>query len=234
MFSFIARRIKTSGHQRGLSLVELLVTIMIFSMMMVMVTGFFMGASKTISLARGMTENTKTVSNAMSAVSRAIRAGTNNPVAGNSIPDPAFKVANSDEVVFYAYVNLSDAMEKPVMYRFSIDRTTGTLTESQWPATALPNGKWSFPSASTAPAYKRVIAQTIAPYTSGDHPFTFVLADKSEPSPGTGGLTLAQRQQIVAVRVTLTVQSSLTDGSKSVTLLNLVGMPNLGYSEEAE
>ncbi len=233
MFSRIARRIKSSGDQRGLSLVELLVTLMIFSMIMIMVSGFFMGATKTITLAKGMTENTKTVSNAMSAVSRAIRAGTNNPVVGNSIPDPAFRVANSDEIVFFAYVNLSDALERPVMYRFLIDRTKGILTESQWPATALPNGKWAFPALTSPPTYKRVIAQTISPYTSGDRPFTFILADKTEPSPGVGGLTLAQRQQIVAVRVTLSVQSTLTDNSKRVTLLNLVGMPNLGYSEES-
>lgn len=234
MLSFISRRLKASGSERGISLVEILVTMMIFSMIMVMISGFFMGASKTITLTKGMTENTKTVSNAMSAVSRAIRAGTNNPVAGSSVPDPAFSVATSDEIVFFAYVNLSDAMERPVMYRFQIDRTTGTLTESQWPATALPNGRWSFPAVASAPTYKRVVAQTIAPYTSGDHPFTFILADKSEPTPGVGGLSLAQRQQIVAVRVTLSVQSSLTDDSKQVTLLNLVGMPNLGYSEESE
>lgn len=227
----ISARVRGTDGQRGITLIELLVIMMLLSMIMVMVTGFFMSAARTVSLSQGLTENTKTASNAMSAVSRAIRAGTNNPIAGSATPAPAFVVAKSDEVVFYAYVNLSDAMETPVMYRFKVDRTSGTLTETQWPATADGSGRWTFPSTSATPTYSRVIAETIAPYSGGDHPFNFILLDKSEPNPGAGGLSAGVRQQIVAVRVNLSVQGSLTDDSNAVTLLNVVGMPNLGYTE---
>ncbi len=234
MLARIARRMRTTEREGGLSLIELLVTIMLFSLIMIMITGFFMSATTSITLSRGLTENTKTASNAMSAISRAIRAGTNNPVTGNPVPDPAFVVAQRDEIVFYAYVNLTDAAERPVMYRFRVNRTTGQLTEAQWPATALPSGRWSFPAVTTTPTYSRVIAETIAPYDGGDYPFTFLKANGTALDPGTSGLSLANRQQVVAVRVTIGVQSSLTDSSRRVTLLNLVGMPNLGYTEDRE
>lgn len=226
------RRLRSAGSERGLSLVELLVTIMLFTIIMALVSGFYISALKSMGLSRDLTENTKTVSNAMSAVSRAVRAGTNNPVAGSAIPDPAFVVAKTDDIVFYAYVNLTDAQERPVMYRFWVDRANGQLREAQWPATALANGRWGFPATTTAPTYSRVIAETVSPY-DGDNPvFTFIRANGTEIVPGESGLSLANRQLIVGVRVALQVQNSLTDGEHRVTLVNLVGMPNLGYARE--
>lgn len=232
MMSKQFRKLRAGDGQSGISLVELMITIMIFSLIMVMISGFFMSSTRIIDLSTGLTQNTKTVSNAMSATSRAIRAGTDNPVVGNAIPDPAFLVAKSDDIVFYAYVNLAGSMEQPVMYRFRVDRTTGVLTESQWPAQALAGGRWQFPSNpdAVAPTYTRTIAETIAPDSGTNQPFTFVLKGSETPVvAGAGGLSRAQRQAIIAVQVQIVVQSSLTDDSRRVTLVNLVGMPNLGF-----
>ena len=45
--------------------------------------------------------------------------------------------------------------------------------------------------------------------------------------PTTGSFTAAQRGSITAIKITLTIQGSLTDASRPVTLQNTVGMPNL-------
>jgi len=213
----------------GLSLSELLVSILLLGIVMTIVTSLFVSTNRTVATGKGIADNTKTASNGMNEVARVIRAGTDNPVSGSALSDPAFVTAENEAIVIYAYVNLDSAAERPVMIRLALD-SSRNLIESRWPATLLTNGNWSFPSPSTAPTSTRILGGTVATRVSGQ-PWVFTYltaAGDTLPVPATGALTAAQLRTIAAVRVTLTIQASQTNSKNAVTLTNAVGIPNLG------
>lgn len=220
---------RTRTADSGMSLVELLVAMMLFALIMTIVTSLFVSATRTLAQAKAVTENTKMASNGMNESARVIRAGTENPVSGKALNDPAFVSALNEQVIIYAYVNLDTAAESPVMIRLSVN-SNRQLVESRWPATALSNGNWSFPLVTTTPAAQRVLAGTVAPHVTGTPwLFSYLLADGSTlAQPATGTFTDTQLRTIAAVRITLTIQTSTTNSSRSVTLTNAVGMPNVG------
>ena len=217
-----------AGNDAGLSLAELLVSMMLLGIVMTIVTALFLSATQSIATARGINTNTKVASNGMNEAARVIRAGTDNPVAGNALSDPAFVSARNETLIMYAYVNLDSSAESPVMIRLTVD-TNRRLVESRWPATALSNGNWSFPAPTTSPASTRILAETVSPQSAAPWLFTYLLANGDPlPVPTTGTFTATQLRTIAAVRVTLSVQSSPTDSKHAVTLTNAVGIPNLG------
>ncbi len=240
-----SRRTLDLGSDRGITLVELLVAVTLLGVFLTLISGLYVSAMKTVSLGRELTGNTKQVSTAMLETSRVIRAATENPLPSGSINAPAFVIAKTNDVMLYAYINLASSLEQPVMIRLRVDTTTGNYMESRWPATALTGGKWSFPSnpcespsvpsGCTAPATYRTIASTIAPYVSGDPVFRYLQADgtcvpvSSTNSTCATDLTEAQRRLVASVRVTLTTQTSLTNNKNPVTVVNTVGIPNLGF-----
>lgn len=231
-------------EDRGLTLVELLVAITIFGILLTLVASLYSGALRTVGLSRELVGNTKNVSTAMNETSRVIRAATENPVGAQVLNDPAFVVAEPDDVVVYAYINLDSSAEKPVMIRLRVDKTTGNFVESRWPATPLADGKWQFtanpcetvnvPGGCTAPASIRIIASAISPYTSGDYTFTYLDSNGQAMANTSAGLALADRRLVAFVRVTLKTQFSLTDASNPVTLQNTVGIPNLGFAKDSQ
>lgn len=216
-------------HERGISLVELLVAMMLFGLILTLVGGMFVAVARNQALARGISQNTGNASNAMNESARVIRAATENPKSGSATSDPAFVDASAESVTVYAYINTDSTAERPVMIRLSIDAQR-RLVESRWPATALASGYWGFPctpgvACTTAPTTTRVLASAVA---GGSVPFRYLQADGTEISAPAGGFPATQLATITAVTVTLTIQSSTTDASNAVTLVNTVGIPNLG------
>jgi prepilin-type N-terminal cleavage/methylation domain-containing protein len=216
---------KNERNDAGFSLVELLVAITLFLLLIGMVAGLYANTMKTYTFTRSITTNARFAANAMNEAARVLRAGTDNPVAGQTLNDPAFVRVTDEDLIIYAYVNLSSSAELPVMIRLYLN-SNRQLVESRWPATALANG-WSFPDPSTPPASTRQLAATVAPPVSGGIPlFTYILADGSSFTPPATP-TADQLRAIAAVKVTLTVQASLTDARNAVTLVNTVGLSNL-------
>lgn len=229
-FSIPARKARPQpGTDAGFSLTELLVSIMLLGIVMTIVTSLFVSTSRTVATGTSITNNTKIASNGMNEIARMIRAGTDNPVSGNVLSDPAFVAAQNETIIIYAYVNLDSSAEMPVMVRFSVDANR-RLVEDRWPATALASGNWSFPSPSSAPASSRIIAETVAGRVSGQPwLFSYLTADGATlPVPATVAFTPAQLRTIAAVKVTLSIQPTQTDSKNAVTLTNAVGIPNLG------
>lgn len=224
-----ARTPASAPSERGLTLVELLVSMLIFSIVMTVVVSLFVSVVRTTAISEAISTNSKTAANGMNEAARVIRAGTENPVSTTNRSDPAFVRADNESVTLYAYINLDTAAEHPVMIRLSLDAQR-RLVESRWPATALASGYWGFPDPATVPASTRILADTVAPHATGSPwLFTYLLANGDTlPVPATGALTDDQRRTIAAVRVTLTIQKSVTDAKHAVTLTNAVGIPNLG------
>lgn len=219
---------KFRSNDRGITIIELLVTFVIVAILSTVVIGAYASTTKALTVANSLNRNTKQAANGMNESSREIRAATDNPISGNT-SDPAVFQAYTESVVIYAYVNLqSSSAQLPVMVRLRVDPTTRQLIEDLWPGTQNSSGYWTFPATTTAPRSTIILASTVAPQ-AGTNPYLFTYMAGTTPLivPTTGSFTAAQRGSITAIKITLTIQGSLTDASRPVTLQNTVGMPNL-------
>jgi prepilin-type N-terminal cleavage/methylation domain-containing protein len=224
------------GRDQGMSLVELLVSVMITSVLGVVITSLYVSTVTTTAEVSSVTVNTRQAANGMNEMARVIRAATENPVPSQALSDPAFvsTVAaplSAESLTVYAYVNLNSATEVPVKVRFSLDAER-RLIETQWASTALAGGYFGFES---TPRSTRILASTVAPAAPGSPAlFRYLLADGTElVLPPTGTLTTVQLRSIAAVQVSLTMQETLTDSHAAVTLENTVRIPNLALSRSA-
>jgi type II secretory pathway pseudopilin PulG len=214
----------------GISLIELLVAMGLVIVLSTIVIGTYSSLVQAIGTSNALNRSTEQASNGMNEVARQVRAGTSNPVAGNALNDPAFVQATTESLVIYAYVNLQSAsVQQPVMVRFRVDATTRRLIEDIWPATQTSTGYWIFPLTSTAPSQTRILSSVVGTRSS-PNPWLFTYIAGTVPltvptSPAVFSRT--QLSSITAVQITLTVQTSLTDASRPVTLQNTVVMPNL-------
>jgi prepilin-type N-terminal cleavage/methylation domain-containing protein len=232
------------ADQSGLTLIELLVAVALLGILLTIISGLYVSALRTVTLSREVTANSKMASNAMNESTRAIRAATENPITGTLLNDPAFIVAKPDDILFYAYVNVYADLttaQQPVMIRLRVDRTTGTYIESRWTGTAASDGKWVFtstpceainvPVGCTAPSLRRTLAATMSPTGTGNPPFLYLNADGVAIANTSSGLSPANRLLVAFVRVSLSVQTSLTDASNPTMLESIVGIPNLGFAK---
>ena len=228
--------------EAGITLVELLVAMMLLGILLSVIASLYVSALNAVSLGRTVTNNTKQVSNAMNEATRVIRAGTENPLTPPTLPAPAFVTAKKDDIIMYAFINLQSAEEQPQMIRLWVDRTTGNFRESRWAATKVTGTtRWTFPSnpctATNVPAgcTAPISTVTLATAVPASASVIFQYFQKNgDPitTPATG-LVEADRKLVSSVKVTLTIQASLTDSSNPVSVENTVGMPNLGFAEES-
>ena len=214
------RRIRTD--QTGLSLVELLVSVVLLGVCLVMISGLYVSATRALGSATALGTSTREASNGMNAMARSIRAATANPVASPALADPAIAEASNESLTLYAYVNLGLSTQQPVKIRLAVDAER-RLVETRWASIPHSGGLFTF---ETTALSSRILAQTVSPSGSGLPLFSFadsagvVLPVDVAPTP-------VQLRSIVTITVTLTVQPSTTDARNAVTLSNTVGMPNV-------
>ncbi|MGN6128111.1 MAG: PulJ/GspJ family protein [Leifsonia sp.] len=234
MIAVLRRRLlRLHRDQSGISLAELIVAVGLLGLFATMVASLYTSSLHAMSVGRDVHANTGQASNAINEITRDIRAGTDNPVQGQSLNNPAFEVAKSDTIRLYAYINLNGSSELPVMIELSV--VNGNLIEKRWAATQNAAGYWLFPSATTPPTSTRTIASYVVPNVAagGTQLFTFLQTNNTViPIPtGPNGITDATAlRSIAAVQISLTVRSSATDASQQVTVQNTVGIPNLGLA----
>lgn len=221
------RRTRRLASDQGLSLVELLVSMLLLGIVTAIVSGLYISAMRTVTQAQVLSSNTRSVSNGMNEVSRVLRAATENPVSGLPLKAPALESASDNAVTFYAYVNLGTPVvtQPPVKIMLSLDANR-RLVETTYAAIPLTAGFFSF---AAVPLSSRILTEALAP--AGSPPlFTYLKADGVAIVPAATGLTDAERRLITAVRLSVTVTNGSADASTWVTLRNTVGMPNVGLS----
>lgn len=201
---------------RGISLAELLVAMMVFAILMAVTGGFMVSAMRASTQVRAIDESTRTATNAMTAMTRTLRAATDNPVANVNLPAPAFEKVLGTEVVFYAYVNLASSDATPIKVRYWLDGRS--LKESTTQATRTAAGFFLFTGATTT----RTVATSVVTGTSLFAPVGATGVDL----PLASLTTDAAKRQIAAVRVRVQVGDSATSPT-ATTLVNTVGLPNL-------
>ncbi|MGV8977529.1 MAG: PulJ/GspJ family protein [Cellulomonas sp.] len=242
MIAKLRGRTERQRGDRGLTLAEMLVAMMVTSLLMVMVVALVTSVTRTFTRERAATDSTRSASAAMKEVTRVIRSGTEIRVMNQSINDPVFLAATSESVVLRSYLDTSAGSPKPIVVRLEITAARD-LVEKRWNANATSGPYWTFaalPAAPfqaattfwTNPAYTRTIARGLTTTTVvADRMFSYSDKDgNAVPLDGTGAVSLANLRTIAAVTVRMSVQADKTGRASPVLLQNQVGIPNLGIS----
>ena len=227
----------SSGPERGMSLTELLVASIVLMIVLTVAANLFINATKSMGMAAAVNANTANASNGMNEATRVIRGGTSNPVQAQLLDNPAFIEAKPESVILYSLVGGDRSDPHPVMIRFSLNAQR-QLVEERWTATVVAGySTFTSPYVGTsgyvAPQTTRILTTTVSPRTgSAAYLFTYYSDVPGTVPLATAGTDVpaASLAAIVTVRVSLTVQKSLTDSNSPVTLENLVGIPNLNAS----
>jgi prepilin-type N-terminal cleavage/methylation domain-containing protein len=218
---------RRTSDERGLTLVELLIAMLLLGFALTMIVGFFSSANRAFIQSNAVGGNTRAASNGMNEVSRILRAATQNPVQGQVLSSPAFVAAGTESVTVYAYVNLDSATEQPVKVQFSLDAGRN-LIETKWAGYVISPGYWGFQS---TPVSTRVFSGTVINHAgSSPYLFTYLKTDGTALAIPSGGFSDGDLRSIAAVQVTLGVGSSATPNSSTVILQNTVGLPNVGLA----
>lgn len=212
----------------GFSLIELLVTVIIFGIVSTIIITFSINTTRTFTLEQAATDSTNIASLGMNELTRVIRSGTEIEVLNQTLNNPTFVTARNEELVMYAFLDTDSLNPAPIKVRFYI--TSGrVLNETRWASYKINTDYWAF---QTTAASTRAICRLISPRVSPKpYLFSYYLADGTLlPVPTTGDFTTAQLRTIASVKVSLSVQADLTKRANAVELQNTVGIPNLGIS----
>ncbi|RKR75526.1 PulJ/GspJ family protein [Frondihabitans australicus] len=235
MIAAFRRRLATvtgsdRAQDRGISLVELLVAMMVFSILLAMTVGFFVSANTASVTNKQITNTTGSASNGINELTRVIRGAVTNGVANQTAPAPAFATAGSNTMLLYTSINTSStSASSPEMVQFSVSGTS--LIEQTWQPT-LTNGYYVFPSTNSTPATTRVVASPIVlPSAGGPNLFTYIDTNNAAITMSNGAVPNVAA--IAAVQVNLQVGTANT-ASQSTLLTNIVGLPNLNVSRTAQ
>ncbi|ROS50400.1 type II secretion system protein J [Frigoribacterium sp. PhB24] len=214
----------TRGDDRGVSLAELLVAIMVFGIVLAVVSTTFVSLTKATAQARAIDGNTRVASNAMSALTRTIRGARTVPLAAGS-EAAAFSVATRESLTVYTAVNTDDSFSttpRRVSFTVQADRA---LRESTVVATALPPSYWQFVGAGRT---RTLGGQVATPQAVGTPLFSYVdFSGNPIAVDAAGAVPAASLPSIASVTVSLTVDRTSTPSSQAVTLQNTIALTNL-------
>jgi prepilin-type N-terminal cleavage/methylation domain-containing protein len=212
---------------RGVTLVETLVVMVLSGILMSITAVFFVTVTKQTMQAEDIRRSTADASNIMNVVSTSIRAAVRNAVASSPTPDPAVVAATPTSITIITYTDAGPSFETPLRLRYRVD-ADGRMVEDRWNASIV-NGYAVVPSMSTDPASTRILGNVVV-NTSTDPLFRYYDTNGGQLG-GSGTLTSTQRSAVTAVRFNVKVRA---DGSDEVVDLdNTIGMPNmdLGLTE---
>jgi len=211
----VTRLLRPSGDT-GVSLAELLVAMMVLGLLLTMTGGFVVSAYRANATNTTVDRSTRSASLAMAEMARMVRAAsTYDPPGGGTAQAPFVSIA-SDEVTLYAYVNLDDALEKPVKVQFKVEGTK--LVERKWastPSTSNPDLYVFSPTVTSTV----VLTDALLPVAQrGPTLFTYLKADRATPATAVA--------DVAAVRIDLQVGTG-ADLGRSTFLTNTVGVTNV-------
>lgn len=229
--STLADRLRRDDH--GLSLAELLVTIMIFAIVLAVVSGTFVTMTRATSFANATDTNARSASTAMNEMTRLLHSAMNNPQQ-NASDAPAFASAKTESMTFTTAVDLTGAAAisnngpdpRPEQVTLALD-SSRRLVETIVPGQQVVAGSSYYKFTST-PA-SRTLAPAVSVTPAGQSAL-FIYYDASNTAllpDATGALSTAQVKSIVSVGITLRLSNNGSVADNSVTLSNRVGLPNL-------
>lgn len=223
-----------SESDEGMSLVELLVTMMLLGMILLMASNMYISVVQTTDKTQAVNEGTRVASNAMNEVNRVVRFAIDSPQTGTA-PLPAFSVARASEMVVFSLVDVDALVApsalpiEPTMVKFALE-DDGNLVERRWEPT--PSGQfWNFgslPPSDASAVSSRVLGGKFLATGTDSALFRYFSADGTELIPtGTSNLSLSSRQKIATVVVTMNAVPLVGPDDHPVVIKNTIGMLNL-------
>lgn len=217
--------------ERGLTLTELLVSMMVLSIIMVIATGVFINTGRAAGIGNSVNISTKAASLGLNELAKAIRFAASNPVSGQAIDDPALVVAKNDLVTVISYLDVDPAAPQPVKIAFTID-SQRRLIEVRYDSYEISKGFWGF---KTTPASTQILTGALVAPASGEAQlFTYLDSNNDPLTVPASGLTLAQRQSVAAVKVSIKLKSDDASSGSPVKFESIIGIPNLGINRTVE
>jgi prepilin-type N-terminal cleavage/methylation domain-containing protein len=213
--------VRLRSDDRGVTLVETLVVMVLSGILMSITAVFFVTVTKQTLQAEDIRRSTADASNIMNVVSTSIRAAVRNAVESSPNPDPAVVAASPTSITVITYTDAGPSFETPLRLRYSVD-SEGRMIEERWNATLI-HGYAVFPSMSTNPASTRILGNVVV-NSSSEPLFRYFDAGGGQLG-GSGTLTSAQRNSVTSVRFTVKVRAE--ESREVVELDNTVGMPNM-------
>jgi len=219
-------------RDRGFTLIELLVAISLFAIVSTLVTMLVVAVSQTFSREESEQDSSRTAALGMQQVTRIIRAGVEVPRTSVWQALPAFESARADSLILNTYLDTETTTNGPTRIQLAVS-AAGELIETRWTAQRT-GGDWVY---RTTPARTHVVVRDVAPrgtaLAQGVSPamFAYLRADGSEIAiPTSGTMAEAQRREIVAVRVSLVVQTASGGDAAPTQLVSTVALPSLGLT----
>ncbi len=219
--NLIRRARARAADDSGISITELLVTIMISTIVLAAVGTMFINIGLVTSNANRTIERNGIATNIMDDITNVIRTAANNPISTSIDPDPALIAATTSSLTVYSFVNTNPTQPAPTKVRFTFD-ASGNLVEERWTATKS-GSYWVF----TGTAVTRTVGGPVQNVTGTPAFFTYFDSSGALVTPGSGGLTLSQRKAISSITVTVQIANQPTTGTAPIELINTIGMPNL-------
>jgi prepilin-type N-terminal cleavage/methylation domain-containing protein len=212
--------------ERGMSLSELVVVMMVTAIVLAAVATFFTNIAIVTTNANAATSRTNVAANIMNEMSKVIRTSSNNAVAGDDDPDPAIVSATASALTVYSYVDTSPTAPAPTKVTFRVD-ATGIVFEDRIKGT-LSGSYYVFTGATTTRNLGGPIVATSL--------FTYLDTDSKAVPIGATGLTPVQRDSVASIKVEITIANNAVrggtapdpaKGNSPIILSNTIGMPNL-------
>jgi type II secretory pathway component PulJ len=214
--------------ESGLSMVELLVSMMLAALLLVLVGTTFVQVVRTTASVNQARESNGGASNIMNALSKVIRSASTNAVTGSLIADPAIIAATDNSLTLYSYIDTQAANPMPTRVQFAI--VGGQIVEKRWSTNSL-KSPWTFPGLGTTPTRTQTYPGIQVP-AGGTPLFTYL--DATDLRLTAGNLVSdEQRKLIASVSVSLRIRPASPANAKPVAIVNTVGMPNVAIKRVA-
>lgn len=212
----------------GVSLVELIVTMIVASIVLVLVGSMFVSVAKLTTNTQLTRDGVAVATNATNVLSRGIRSATDNQTSATTT-DPAVVVAGSTSLTIYSYANAvnpttpSDQTNlAPWLIQFSLD-AKNQIVEKRWVATAS-GSYWKFVNGTSAtPKTTRTLSGLYVQDTTGTLPL-FQYFDASMTNLGSS----PSLSDIAFIKINVNLRSDSNPNATPIIITNTVGMPNLG------
>ena len=222
---------KLRDNQSGISMVELLVSMIILGMILALITGMYISTSRVVATGTSVNTSTKAASVGLNELSRAIRFAASHPVSGQALDDPAFVVAKKDLLTVTGYFNVDSANPKPTKLAFTID-AQGRLIEVRYDSYVVSSGFWAFKT--TAASTQILTGALIPPTGSEPQLFTYLDSNNAPLTMPTTGLTSSQLPTVASVQIYFKLKSDASVTGNPVAFQSVVGVPNLGISRTGQ
>lgn len=229
---------RRTGHDEGISIIELLVATVVTTMLLSLVAAMFIQITKVTGDGQSTQKSTGTAATVMTEVAGVVRQAT--PVSTSSSTTEGAVVGGVNSVcagasgstptclIVDTYSNVTVAPGQadvaPVRVVFSVNGA-GNLLEQRYPA-ALASGYYGFTAASV-PTSRTVGGPVDTTGTGTNALFVYWDAAGDQVVPGSTGLTAAQATTVTDVTVNVTVANPLSRGADPVLLSNRIVMPNV-------